>query len=317
MDLDTAGLRAAVAVADLGSFSDAGLALRVSQQAVSKRIAKLEHQLGDRLFRRSRGAIVPTPAGAEFLVHARAAVASVDAAIAVTARSSTLRVAVHGSQIADANLMDFYLERHPGARIEVIVSSPSSTSRAAVLSGGVDAGFARAGWRGRPLSPGVRAMPAYLDVLSLLVGTSNPLSSLARVEARDLAGLTAWVPGAGFGSEVGDFYREFAERFGVVVDTDRSSGSIGFKSIVERVAGSSELVSFGGVGTTTPWHPGVVSIPIVNPTPGYPISLIWNDEVGDRSEFRALRAFVAGRREPRRSDIWMPTVDEEYFLGVD
>ena len=69
MDLDA--VRTFVAVADAGQFSAAAAALAVSQQAVSKRVAALEKDLGVALFTRTpRGARL-TPAGQAFLPSAR------------------------------------------------------------------------------------------------------------------------------------------------------------------------------------------------------------------------------------------------------
>ena len=55
MDLDLARVRAFVAVADEGHFGRAAAALSVSQQGLSKRVARLEAELGVRLLTRSAG----------------------------------------------------------------------------------------------------------------------------------------------------------------------------------------------------------------------------------------------------------------------
>lgn len=52
--MDTDAVRTFVAVADSGQFSRAADDLSITQQAVSKRIAALEKNLGARLFTRSR-----------------------------------------------------------------------------------------------------------------------------------------------------------------------------------------------------------------------------------------------------------------------
>ncbi|MGW5696005.1 LysR family transcriptional regulator, partial [Streptomyces asiaticus] len=63
MDLDT--VRTFVAAADAGQFQEAAAELAVTQQAVSKRIAALERDLGVRLFTR-------TPRGAELTIDGQA-----------------------------------------------------------------------------------------------------------------------------------------------------------------------------------------------------------------------------------------------------
>jgi DNA-binding transcriptional LysR family regulator len=53
VDVDLDAVRTFVAVADAGQFSEAAVDLSITQQAVSKRIAALEKDLGVRLFTRT------------------------------------------------------------------------------------------------------------------------------------------------------------------------------------------------------------------------------------------------------------------------
>src|SRR6202453_3412748 len=55
VDLDLTRVRAFVTVADEGHFGRAAAALSVSQQGLSKRVARLEAELGVRLLTRARG----------------------------------------------------------------------------------------------------------------------------------------------------------------------------------------------------------------------------------------------------------------------
>ncbi|UAW99719.1 LysR family transcriptional regulator [Halopseudomonas nanhaiensis] len=68
--MDTANLTAFLAVAKSGSFSQAADMLHLTQPAVSKRIATLEHQLGARLFDRIGRHISLTEAGRALLPRA-------------------------------------------------------------------------------------------------------------------------------------------------------------------------------------------------------------------------------------------------------
>ncbi|MEV4124994.1 LysR family transcriptional regulator [Nocardia sp. NPDC049707] len=314
MDLDLSAVRAMIAVSDEGQFGLAASALGISQQAVSKRIAKLEGQLGAQLFERRIGNVELTAHGARLLPHARSVLASADAAIAAVRDPQVLRVAVHGAQIADANLMRFYLEKHPDAEIELIMMGPSTTSRNAVIDCRVDVAFARAHWHTRPLPAHVTATPAYLDALHLLVGTDHPLADRDHVELDDLDGLTAWVPGAGFDSEVGDFYGRLSESCGITINTERHPGGIGFANIIDRIAESTTLVTFGGAGTTTPWHPNIRRIPIVNPTPAYPMALLWRETVTTHPQLTSLIDFVTGNYNGNAvSAMWIPEPDRSLF----
>lgn len=75
-------LRYLLAVADQQHFGRAAEACGISQPTLSVQIRKLEDQLGLTLFERSSRAVVPTPACARLLGHARAAVAEAEALVA-------------------------------------------------------------------------------------------------------------------------------------------------------------------------------------------------------------------------------------------
>jgi LysR family hydrogen peroxide-inducible transcriptional activator len=68
-----------VAVAELLSFRRAAEASFISQPALSLQIQQLERMLGTRLFERDRRRVLLTPAGAELVPHARAALLALDA----------------------------------------------------------------------------------------------------------------------------------------------------------------------------------------------------------------------------------------------
>lgn len=70
-------LRYVVEVARRGSFTAAAQALHVSQSGVSAQVAKLERELGVRIFARGSRVATPTAEGAALLPHAQAALAAV------------------------------------------------------------------------------------------------------------------------------------------------------------------------------------------------------------------------------------------------
>ena len=71
MDVEPGQLRSLVAVVEQGTFTDAAIALGVSQAAVSRSVARLETVLGVRLFRRTSREVTLTAAGSRVLPHAR------------------------------------------------------------------------------------------------------------------------------------------------------------------------------------------------------------------------------------------------------
>jgi DNA-binding transcriptional LysR family regulator len=71
MNFDLADMRAFIAVADLGSFSAAANSLHLSQPALSRRVEKLEHALGLKLFDRTTRKVELNAMGRSFIPKAR------------------------------------------------------------------------------------------------------------------------------------------------------------------------------------------------------------------------------------------------------
>jgi DNA-binding transcriptional LysR family regulator len=78
MDVELRQLRCLVAIVDEGSFTDAAIALGVSQAAVSRTLASLERALGVRLLLRTSREVTPTVTGLRVVAHARRVLGEVD-----------------------------------------------------------------------------------------------------------------------------------------------------------------------------------------------------------------------------------------------
>src|ERR1700755_734536 len=77
MDVELRHLRCLVAIADTGTFTDAGIELGISQAAVSRNLLALERALGVRLLHRTSRSVTPTTAGVHALAQARQILAAV------------------------------------------------------------------------------------------------------------------------------------------------------------------------------------------------------------------------------------------------
>ncbi|WP_279581965.1 LysR family transcriptional regulator [Fodinicola feengrottensis] len=119
--MDIEAVRTFVAAVDAGQFQEAATDLSITQQAVSKRIAALEKDLGVRLFiRTARGARV-TIDGQAFLPHARELLRVEERAIAsVRPDRRALRVDVIGQRIAPAGLLRDFHRAHPETELDVV-----------------------------------------------------------------------------------------------------------------------------------------------------------------------------------------------------
>src|SRR5437879_2863272 len=118
MDLDT--VRTFVAAADAGQFQEAAAELAVTQQAVSKRIAALERNLGVRLFTRTPRGAELTIDGQAFLPHARELLRVAERAVtSVRTGRRPLRVDVLSSRGAASGLMQDFHRAHPEVDLDV------------------------------------------------------------------------------------------------------------------------------------------------------------------------------------------------------
>lgn len=271
MELDLGATRAFVAVADELHFGAAADRLGLTQQAISKRIAKLEAGLGTTLLRRSRAATGLTEDGAAFLPHARALVALADQAVtSLRGPARPLRVDVLDTRVAPTELIRSFHEAHQDVEIDIVTSRGLRSGRAAVASGTVDAAFARVVGR---LAPPVEHRPAYLEPHEVLIGRRHRLAGRRRVRLADLADSVAWMPGNEPGSEWADLYTALQQDFPLTIDT--SGPDFGLDHMLDELAASRDRFTFGGERMRIPWHPGIVRLPVVSPTPLYPWSVLW------------------------------------------
>jgi DNA-binding transcriptional LysR family regulator len=308
MELDLGAVRAFLAVADDGHFTEAADRLGMTQQAVSKRIARLESDLGVPLLTRSRAGARPTEDGAAFLPQARALIGLADQATAMfRARHRALRIDVLGRAGAPIDMVrDFY----EAGDVEVdIVVSRGTVSRWTVLAdGSVDAAFGRAT---RHLPARIERVPAGLEPIPILVGRRHRLAGRKRVPMEELAGLTAWMPGNAGDSEWADYYHHLSAEFGVQIDT--SGPVFGRDHIMEKVGASPDLITFGNK-TQFPGYRDVDQISITDPTPVYPWSLMWH-EANRHPALPLLIAHIKDHhyRSPAARNQWLPAPDRPLF----
>jgi DNA-binding transcriptional LysR family regulator len=139
-------IRCFCAALELGSFTAAADALRVSQPAVAEQIRKLEQAVGADLFVRAGRGVVPTEAGRAFAEHATRSLRAVeDAAGSVgeltALRSGTVAVGIFGEPSAWRvdELVAAFLRRHPGVSVR-LVGRNSSAVVERVRRGDLEAG---------------------------------------------------------------------------------------------------------------------------------------------------------------------------------
>jgi DNA-binding transcriptional LysR family regulator len=127
-------IRCFCAALELGSFTAAADALRVSQPAVAEQVRKLERALGADLFVRAGRGVAPTDAGRAFAEHAARSLRAVEDAAGsvgeVTAlRGGTVAVGIFGGPSAWRvdELLATFLRRNPDVSVRLVGRNSSAT----------------------------------------------------------------------------------------------------------------------------------------------------------------------------------------------
>ncbi|MER5252370.1 LysR family transcriptional regulator [Streptomyces sp. NPDC002855] len=179
-----------VAVVDEGGFGRAAGRLHVVQASVSQQIARLERELGVRVFDRTTRRVGLTAAGERLLPEARAALAAAAhvshvAAEIVSGGEGVLRL---GTARAFAErvhpALDVLAERVPRLRVR-LVQEARERRIDALRSGELDAALVR----GDGLLPGLAAVRVWDDPLIVALPVTHPLAALPRLQPADLADL--------------------------------------------------------------------------------------------------------------------------------
>jgi DNA-binding transcriptional LysR family regulator len=177
------------AVARELSFNRAGLALHLSQSAVSQQIAALERELGGSLFDRSRRRVRLTPAGAALLnrvdallgdfAEARRAVAAARGAVEGEFRVAASRTI--GTYILPGLLASLG-RRHPALRLEITIENSERVVQT-LLAGHADIGYIE----DTIAHAGVVLSPLFEDELEIVAAASHRFAGMDEIPLDDLA----------------------------------------------------------------------------------------------------------------------------------
>ncbi|MCO8308111.1 LysR family transcriptional regulator [Streptomyces hygroscopicus] len=275
--MDLEAVRTFVAVVEAGQFQKAAADLSVTQQAVSKRIAALERDLGVRLFTRVPRGAEPTIDGQAFLPHARELLRVAERAVAsVRTGHRPLRVDVIASRVAPSGLMRGFHHAHPEIDLDVVMLFDVDTAIAAIRSGTVDATFRAVAAPGRPLPEDIESVRVLDEPLQLLTGPAHALAGARSVTLAQLAGHRIWMPGIVPGTEWAAYYDDLVAEFGLTIEA--TGPNFGSDALLDTIADTPALATFMSEHTRLVWPAGhgLRRIPVTGPTPVYPHSLLWH-----------------------------------------
>jgi DNA-binding transcriptional LysR family regulator len=307
--VDIEAVRTFAAAADVGQFQEAAAVLTITQQAVSKRIAGLEHELGVRLFTRTGRGVQLTVDGQAFLPHARELLRVAERADAsVRPGRRALRVDVVNQRIAPAVLLQEFHRACPEIELDVVtLSADVDGAIAAVEAGLVDATFHAVTVPARRLPAAIRTARVIDERHELLVGPRHALANAPAVTPAGLAGHRIWMPGMAPGTEWSDYYAELAAAFGLTIDV--VGPVFGTEVLLAEIADAAELATLVGEHTRYLWPDSydLRRVPVRGPTPVYPMSMIWRAD-NPHPALGKLRHYLRSRHtDAPETDLWMPT----------
>ncbi|MFJ2868444.1 LysR family transcriptional regulator [Kitasatospora sp. NPDC087314] len=291
--MDLEAVRTFVAVAESGQFQKAAADLSITQQAVSKRMATLERDLGVRLFTRAPRGAELTIDGQAFLPHARELLRVAERAVAsVRPGSRSLRVDVINSRGGASGLIRGFHRAHPEIDLDVVMLFDIETAVTAIRSGAIDASFRAVAAPGRPLPEEIESVRVLDEPLQLLTGPAHALAGARSVTVAELVGHRIWMSGIVPGTEWGAYYDDLVAEFGLTIEA--TGPDFGSDALLDTIADTPALATLMGEHTRLIWPAdhGLRRIPVTDPTPVYPHSLLWHRD-NPHPALATLRAHLA------------------------
>ncbi|MFE1798913.1 MULTISPECIES: LysR family transcriptional regulator [unclassified Streptomyces] len=189
MDVELRQLRCLVAIVDEGGFTDAAIALGVSQAAVSRTLASLERALEVRLLRRTSREVTPTATGLRVVAHARRVLGEVEGLVREAASGqASLRIGYAWSALGRHTLafQRAWATAHPATELELV--------RANFATAGLAEGTCELSVVRRPLDERrFDSVIVGLERRLCAMASDDPLARRRSVRLADLAGRTLLV----------------------------------------------------------------------------------------------------------------------------
>ncbi|TCO52906.1 LysR family transcriptional regulator [Actinocrispum wychmicini] len=316
MDLDTALLRAFVVTAEELHFGRAASRLVLSQQALSKRIARLEVLLGVELFERTNRRVTLSPAGERLVGPATAALSTLDIALgSAGAWPGPLTVDVLNEHLPPLRMVHQAIDRDPSLRLQVTMRKGDRDVVSDLRRGDFDLAFGRAGAI-TPWPADLSRTVLMLEPVGLLVSADDPLCARDEVTLAELRAISLWFPAVATPGEWVAYMDELGDRFQLAIDYTGST--MGFEFFVSRIASGVRRATFIGTAMALPPDTGLRVLRIADPVPVFPWWAIWPGRVPDTLVGRLLTGMVGGPVPPPAvpdpARIWLPANDYDYLV---
>ncbi|NWA05311.1 LysR family transcriptional regulator [Pseudomonas gingeri] len=285
-------LRSFVEVVHQGGFTQAARTLHVSQSAVSKQVAQLEHSLGVVLLDRQGSQVRPTAAGsvvlqrAEEMLRLRSGLLHELDDLSQLARGE-LRLGLPqlGGDTLFAGLFAEYRRRYPNINIHLFEGG-SLSIEPAVLSGELELGGGLT-----PSNPAFDCQPFCDEPLDVLLAIDHPLAEEGSIRLEQLADTPFLLYQRSF--VLNHRLIQACERLGFTPMESGRSGQADF--LAALVAAGQGVALMPSVVARSLVRPGVVRLTLSSPTDlRWDIAFIWRR---DAYLSQAAQAWLALLRE--------------------
>ena len=268
-------LRTFIEVARAGGFTQAAHTLHISQSAVSKQVAQLEHNLGTPLFDRLGSHVRLTAAGNVVLQRAndmlrlqQELLSELDDLSHLARGELRLGLPLLGSDALFANLFAEYRRRYPNVQVQLLEGG-SLVVEQAVLSGELELGGSLT-----PKNPSFAYQPFCDEPLDALLPADHPLAEGASVRLEQLAETPFLLYQRSF--VLNDRLLQACQQLGFTPKEGGRSGQSDF--LVALVAAGQGVVLLPSVVARGLVRPGVVRLKLIAPQDlGWDIAFIWRD----------------------------------------
>ncbi|HUR01618.1 MAG TPA: LysR family transcriptional regulator [Nonomuraea sp.] len=308
MEVDIHGIRAFVITAEELHFGRAGERLFVSQQALSKRIRRLEEALETPLFERTTRTVELTAAGARFLPLAMDALSAFDRAVAaIRVSGDPLRVDVYDERFTPLRILREASDRDPQLRVELSMRQGLSVAIPALRRQEIDMAFGRVHDLPWPWPPELVRRLVHVEPLHAFIPEDHMLAGKSELRPADLRDWGISMPDPAGAAEWRAYLRRLADRLSIPLRF--TAPAIGRRHLVEQFLSEKRAVGLGEMSIDATGS-GLRRIPIVDPTPLHPWSVVWhrhNSRPMLQTLIRHLPAAVLPPPSDRR--YWVPDVD--------
>jgi DNA-binding transcriptional LysR family regulator len=221
VDFDLSQVRAFVAAAEERHFGRAAARLFLTQQGLSKRIKRLEQQVGVPLFQRQHNLVELTATGRRFLPHARRLLATAEETAAdLWPQARPLRIDVWGQVHVPLRIVRRLAAQLPQFLPELSMRRSLSAALDALERDELDVAFGRPYDLLRSIPPGLALQPVYLDPLAVVMSVHHAHADAEVLTPEDLHSAGLWWPLENSQGEVAGFLGRYAAQFTIPITTD-------------------------------------------------------------------------------------------------